>query len=84
MSKRRLVVEVERRAGGEAVTARWLVPSWSKTLRAHLTHPHPLNHEYEWWACGPSAGREMMLPDDGRERCKRCEAAKWKAKVVGR
>lgn len=66
------------------MTARWMVPSWSKRAKAHLTHPHPLNAEYEWWACGPSVGLKMMLLDDGRERCKRCEVAKWKAKGVGR
>jgi len=65
------------------LTARWMVPSWSKRAKAHLTHPHPLGTEYEWWACGGMGHQTTMLPDDGRARCKRCEAMRKRAKEGG-
>ncbi len=66
------------------MNARWMVPAWSKRAFAHLSRPHPLNAEYAWWACGGMAASSMMRQDDGRPRCRKCEAARRKTKGASR
>ena len=80
------------------MTARWLVPSWSKTLRAHLCialgdtgFVRPACGAQRRWKAYrvEGSGSRKRRPwvslasDDGRPRCKRCEAMRKRAKEGG-
>ncbi len=78
------------------MSKRWLVPAWSKTLRAHLCVELG-DTGFVRPACGAQSrwkayriegtGRRKRRPwvsmalDDGRPRCKRCEAVERKSRI---
>lgn len=63
------------------MTARWMVHRHRVDLRAHLYATHPLDPaRYLWSPCSDVMPASVLMPEDGRPRCKRCLKAEAKAK----